>query len=269
MSQENQDVTSLYDFFYINSEKINSYLSQLDNAGLLKSVKRTSSKTDSEGADCSVGLKGILSMSGKDNFQMGEGLEKFFDLSQSIPLATIEVLNESGLIHVDIENAHYGQIVLLKGSIKIVDLGMLSALWEDMMKIYVKTQNQALGKNPKNKALPDEYRIPVKVLENMPPFISLKTVNKEEDYVSWSTLDYKYMIGNPFDFSLKHSRSIRGTWYVLGVLDAKPYDDLEDDFDYEDMIDSFGGMMKVLRDIAGRKEDEYGVSPIAIWRVIQ
>lgn len=269
MSQENQKETSLYDFFYINTEKIYSYLSQLDNAGLLRSVKRTSSKIDTEGADCSVGLKGILSMSGKDAFQMGEGLEKEFDLSQSIPLATIEVLHENGLIKTEIENANYGQIVLIKGSIKIIDFGVFTNIWEDMMKLHVKTENQAAGRNPKNKNLPDEYRIPVKMLENMPPFISLKTINGERGYTSWSTMDYKYMVGNPFDFSLKHSTSIKGEWYVLGVLDAKPNDDIEDDIEYGDMISGFSGMMEALRGLAGRQDDEYGVSPIAIWRIIK
>lgn len=269
MSENAPRETSLYDFFYINKEKICSYLSQLENAGLLQSIKHTSGKQSNEGAEASVGLKGLVGVSTRDSDQFSEGIEKIFDFSQAVPLSAIEALHTNGYINTDIENANYGQIVLLTGTIKLFDLSVFSTIWDDLMKEHIKQENIRNNVKPKDKSLPFEYKIASKILGAMPSFISLKTTSMAENYTAWSTLEHQYVVGNSFDFSLKHSHSIQGKWHVLGVLDAKPYDDAEYNSETDDMLDHFSVMMQAVRELAGRKEGEYGVTPIAIWRKVE
>ena len=71
------------------------------------------------------------------------------------------------------------------------------------------------------------------------------------------------------DLNFKHGEFLAGNWYVLGVLDALPFDDFTFETDPNEFRDGIVNMVKMIKTIVGRPSTAYGITPIAIFRVLK
>ncbi|MBS7815891.1 MULTISPECIES: DUF6414 family protein [Wohlfahrtiimonas] len=272
--QENDqhEKDSLYDFMYVDLGKLKSYCSQLDDLGLLNAITTSETTATNKTQKFGTGKNPFADLSSESKTTKNGSLTHTFDHMESLPFRTIEMMNAKNLISLDIENTNYGQIIYISGNAKMYDLSMLASSWENLMKMHEKNTNISKGIKPKKKDLSDEGKMIVNMLETMPPLMSFK-IKDENGNTVWAALEKQHLIGHSFGYALKHGAALRGKWNVLGILDAKPYNDNEDIGDYpdddNDMLSALNVMGVAVRTFMGRKESEFGITPIAIWRMLE
>lgn len=263
--------SSLYDFIYVDIGKLKSYCSQLDELGLLKSITTSESTTTNKTKRVGTGKNPVLDVSSESKSTENGSLTHTFDHMESLPFKAIEIMHAENLINYDIKNTNYGQIVCISGYAKLYDLTILSSSWESLMKIQEKNSNIARGINPKNKELSTESKMIVKMLDSMPPLMSFKIKDTDKN-TTWAALEMEHLIGSSFGYALKHGTALRGKWNILGILDATPHNsnvDLNDYPDDNDMLSALNGVSDAVRVFMGRTKDEFGITPIAIWRMLE
>lgn len=268
--QENDqhEKSSIYDFIYVDIGKLRSYYSQLDESGLLNTITTSTTNISDKIGKFGAGKNPIVELSSETKTSSANNLTQVFDHQESLSFKSIEVLNAAGLINRDISEAKYGQLVLTSGNAKMYDLSMLHSSWGDIVKSFAKTENSR-GKPQKAVISPEEKMI-IKMLESMDPLMSFKIKDSHEN-TSWAAMEPRHLIGDPFGYFLKHGTVLRGNWHVLGILEAIPLDSPIDDDAYpeDDILSSLADIGNAIRVLMGRKDDEYGITPIAIWRKLE
>jgi hypothetical protein len=270
---QNEATTNyLFDFVYLDRDKIGSYYAQLFNDGVLTSIKRSSSSQDTSVNSLGVGAPKLLIGGEMRNTEaVGEGLEQQFDTAWTIPLEVINELDRSGYIVPDLHAASLGQIVMFKGRIQIIDLRMVQELWEPILTMQAKNGQAAAKTQQARKAATmelEEAKQMIKVISKLPHTMQMRAFGPDAQL--WSTLNPSALTINNEDLAFKHGATIPGEWMVMGILDAKPDSDEEMSFP-ENIGEVEGGMLQLmvaLRFLFGRKLTDYGITPIAVFRPI-
>ncbi len=111
----------------------------------------------------------------------------------------------------------------------------------------------------------------VEVVEQLPHTLQLRIRSGQNS--CWGTLAPEQMTINPADLAFKHGAAIPGKWKVLGLLDAKPSNS---EIDYMMEVAHAQGpvmpgmlqMLMGLRQMFGRVDTDYGITPLAIYRTV-
>jgi hypothetical protein len=216
------------------------------------------------------GLPKVFTAEEYEHAATNESLERSFDAAWTLPLNVINGLDEMGLIKRDITQASYGQLVLIKGAIQLLDLRMLQELWDGLMKAIVGDlpASTAAHKRKKQEAEAEAKNM-VGIVSKLPHALQFKVFGENAN--TWSTLKPDHMIINPFDFAMKHGATISGEWFTLGVIDAKPTDveDLSRLIHANDIEQGMLTMLGQLRTLMGRSDSDYGITPVAVFRKIE
>jgi len=97
MAHDSQSTVSLYDYLYIDRERINALTAQLFSSGVLTSVKQSQSDADSDTNQVKFKIPFI-----EAGISSGEAIsraqERHFDSSWSLPLNLLDKLSETGRI---------------------------------------------------------------------------------------------------------------------------------------------------------------------------
>lgn len=266
----------LFDFIYLDRDRIASYYAQLFPDGVLTALKRTHGTSDKDGKAGSVGLPKVLGVTHEQAETVLTGLERNFDPAWTVPVQVINALAERGYVSEDISASGLGQVVLFTGRLQVIDLRMIQGLWEPIISVHNKQQLSSAKTNSERRAAQAEQanaKEISQILPKLPHMLQMRVFDNGTHL--WGTMDPAGMTINPADLTFKHGPSIGGTWRMLCVLDAKPETERSDD---EPMIlpTSLGeleaGMLKMtlgLRQQFGRPYGDYGVTPIAIFRAIK
>lgn len=104
------------------------------------------------------------------------------------------------------------------------------------------------------------------------PHALLMTLCSENELL-WSSLEEDHLKINSDDITLKHGANFAGTWHVLSILDAKPDYQIEQSATISTTSNNelFSGMTDMLtgiRQLLGRPENAYGITPLAIFRTV-
>lgn len=270
MAQDSQNTKYLFDFLYLDRDKLASYSAQLFENGSLTSIKSVSSIQNQVASKMHAGLPKIFGAEEHEQASTNESLERSFDAAWSLPLNVINALDANELINRDITKTTYGQLVMIKGTIQIIDLRLLQGLWDGMVKMMVGDLPTSTSAQRKKKQDSEaEARNIVSMISKLPHTLQFKVFN---EYASiWSTLKPEHMVINPFDFAMKHGATISGEWFALGVVDAKP-SDVEDIFSLPSASDlelGMLGMISQLKELMGRPKTDYGITPVAVFRKIE
>lgn len=128
MAQDLESENSIYDFIYVDHQRVALFLSQFDQSGrltgLTRSVREVHQRTVSAGVDKLVVAKRESESSAT------EEMRREFDPQWVLPLTLLDALEDQQLIHRDISTAALGQFVLCSGSLSIVDFAILKSLLE-------------------------------------------------------------------------------------------------------------------------------------------
>ncbi|MBR7747428.1 DUF6414 family protein [Undibacterium baiyunense] len=270
--QNSQNVESIFNFLYIDQLRLSHIYAQLSNDGLISSSKKTQRHSDKDvfkgGASIGV-LKGdYTGESGAES-----GIEHQIDTSYSRPSDVLNSLWENGFLEEKIKNADLGSMVLVNGSLTLMDFSMLKEMWPAILEMNIK--NEAELKSPKDrKAFTDNARRDSKMILELVkhvPHLIQGSIKTEDDIQCWYTLKPDSMLISSGDLMLKHGGKIQGNWYVMGVLDAKPdANNSAIDLSQIGSVAAHLDPMKAgIRQSLGRPINQYGITPILILSVIR
>nr|VFJ88522.1 MAG: hypothetical protein BECKLFY1418B_GA0070995_101051 [Candidatus Kentron sp. LFY] len=133
--QDRQEKDSVFDFLYHDVDRINSFLSQFNDAGYLQGLTEQKSFSSGESSGTSGhGKADVLIAKGGGNIHRdryhkgGEFSEKSYNPLWSNSLTLLDYLTERNMIVRELENAAIGQFVLLSGSLKIFDASIFKRI---------------------------------------------------------------------------------------------------------------------------------------------
>ncbi|WP_446469229.1 DUF6414 family protein [Xenorhabdus stockiae] len=294
MAQDSQGTGSLYDFLYLDKDRIYSIIAQLNGNGVLKTLKQTNGEKNSDTSELDMtGEANAMLLKAKGNAkkklteELHDSLELTHDTTWSIPLQLLDLLAQGNHITFGTHNSRLGSLSLLGGCIKVFDVATLKQalpLFAQFMQSQeirdpsIKNKNK---KKSKNKVNSDDIEIvPNVTFGVMNNFLSIVPDSLLIDFYedtgneSWIMLNKNNLTINASDLFLKYGTSIPGKWYVLGIIDALPdhladENEVEFDDDEHELRAALSTMTEELRVAFGRKPRKYGVTPLIIFRQIQ
>ncbi|MGP1571861.1 MAG: DUF6414 family protein [Moraxella sp.] len=283
MTENSPNIKSLYDFFYLDNTKIEYLYAQLNGSGTLTQLKKTYKKTDAHLMEATVGIPTVTGGKIGSQNTADTSSEQQYDTKAIMPRDIIDRLDELGFIGRDLVADNLGRLILLKGHLSVVDVDMFKQLIQPALNFYINDLNHQIkaSSGPVKQALQSELadikRIKndmIELIKGVPfaiqgRFLSKTKTNQEDYHNVWMTLNRDELIGDTNDLNFKHGLFVSGEWYLLGVLDALPYDD----FSYQYNSNQFNGMIEhiitSLKEAAGRPKESFGITPIAIFRNIE
>jgi hypothetical protein len=283
---------SVFDILYADTRRLSSLLSQFSDDGLVTEVVRGAEEATS--TQIGISVKVVKA----DGTELGKSsvLTKI-DPQWLLPLLFLDAAQQ--MIQRDIEAAPIGSLVLSQGKLIVTDLAMLKEMWKSetarqymLQKAVVDEEaglnrqaRRAAGKKGHGKEVTDA-ELAFELLPLLPHSPQINII--DGDRTVWASVDERYMNGSASDVMLKHGVKVAGSWSMVSILDARPFEmrDDEDEYDDHDDILSFSerlaiGMMtdnlwKVANELAaparqalGRPLLSYGVTPLIIFREIE
>lgn len=267
-AQEAPEGESLFDFLYLDRARLASYAAQLFADGSLTQIKRVASKGDNQSKNLTGGVPGIAKGTMISGETLSDTIERHFDATWAAPLELFKELNERGYVRAFGADASIGQLVLFAGRIQILDLRMLQKMWKPVMQLL--SMDQPSNTKQQQSVKRDQEKMQGKIAElaeSLPHIIQLRGFNK--DHQVWSTLQPDALTANVSDLVFKYGPSIDGEWRILGVLDAKPFDESQEIEFPVGLGDLELGVMQFaiqLKQLMGRHAIDYGITPLAIYR---
>jgi len=270
MAQDSPSTKFLYDFVYLDRDRLASLSAQIFKNGTLIGIKTEEKTRDHIGSDMAAGLKPFFSAVEKEQLTNLRGVERQFDAGWALPLNVLHRLNELGYIKKALPEAAIGDLVLMTGAINLIDLGIMKDLWEPIVEIQQANAALATKAVAKPRVASHEKHISkqiVAILKALPHSIQLRVFDGSDQ--AWASLRREYLTVNPEDFPLKHGPSIQGDWHCLAILDGKPNgadEELNTPNGASDVEQVMWEMSLQLRVLFGRRMHDYGLTPIAIFR---
>ncbi|GAA5786146.1 hypothetical protein YWS52_24690 [Chitiniphilus shinanonensis] len=270
MGQNSPNTEFLFDFVYLDRDKLSSYSAQLFADGVLTGTKSSHQSTEHSGSKFDAGVKGLISAGGSDGESIAKSLERHFDASWTLPINVLNALDENGMIRRSLDNARIGNLVLIKGNVQFVDLRMIQEIWGPIMNLGSASDKKCItAAQRRHKAEEDKSTTAlVQILSKLPHTLQMRLFGFGGQI--WASLKHGNMVVNPDDFAFKHGSCIPGKWYCLGILDALPDNDEQPNIPngMSQIESAMLDMLEVLKDQFGRRSGDYGVSPIAIFRKV-
>ncbi|WP_298376349.1 hypothetical protein [Azospirillum sp.] len=289
MEQDLPNINSIYDFIYIDSKRIASYISQLDPNGFATGLKSSASASSVLGAG---GKADVYVTSGSINTSKTktEGVERHFDTSLTLPITVMDRLDELGFIYRDVKQTPIGHIFLAKGYMQMFDIRMMQEMWGGVLDLFrLQERAQALEQEAQNlnrngrknirkyegkTVLPqnelDQGKIIAELLKKIPHSLQLNYLS-ENGAMLWSTLNPANMVISSDDFSLKHGTMIPGEWHMLGIMDSyflpQPAS-LWSELPMSEVARHMIPILDAVRQQFGRPEYSLAVTPLAIFRSV-
>lgn len=299
------EVDSVFDFLFHDSRRIGSFLAQFDENGLLTGLRQTDSATKGtrRGFKVELGASTPITGGGNIGFERGPGesgaqaMERAYDPFWANAREFLDALEARNMIQRDIKSARIGQFVLVSGSLIISDLKMLQAIWPLPMvqKAMVAgaaeaanrgesatdgNRQQRLAQAAKDrksapKGVPDEIKMVMELLPHLPHSGQFHLVGDE--FAVWAPASEDSLVGSMSDLLLKHGAKIGGTWNMLGILDALPYEE-DQNLTLMEMLQvglMSDGIAKIsmelpplIRLALGRPVLSYGMTPLLVFREV-
>jgi len=211
-----------------------------------------------------------------------EASERVYDPLWTNALTLLDFLHERNLLKRDLGRAGIGQFILTGGSLSIVDLSIMKSIFSNSL-LKRTLLNQAAsatttGNRAERRAKPDhqaqkpssELEVGMELLSSYPMTVqsTIKTANGE---TVWCTLKSECMVVSSGDLLLQHGLKLVGEWNLVGILDAKPDEPsvgLLDQSGFNPMLAALGFLAPVVRQVMGRPNETFGITPLMIFRSV-
>lgn len=271
--RDSQTGKFLVDFLYADRPRLAVLAAQLFDDGHLTALKKSSQTGVDSLMKVNGGIPGIAGGETSSTDKVQESIERQFDATWAAPLNVLRELNALGYLDADVEHALLGQVVLVAGAIQVIDLRLIQKMWRPIMTQESAKAIASAAKADRAKAHKEAKETAglVEIVEQLPHTLQFRI--RSGGTACWGTLDPDQMTINPSDLAFKHGASIPGNWKVLGLLDAKPSNSVVDYM--TEAVHTQGavisGMLQILmnlRQMLGRSDSDYGVTPLAIYRTV-
>lgn len=295
--REEQTKASVYDFIYYDSRRIGSFLAQFENAGHLQQIIQKEAVEQNESAGFKMNVGGGATIAGTGGqgsvgFEKSPGAsgseasERVYDPLWSNARGFLDYLAENGLINEDLVKANIGQFVLCSGTVQMVDLKLLSKVWElkAVKKLINSGANQDLNRHQRRaqkktgtSSNNDDTELFFDMMKVLPHTTQLRLKTDSNDNV-WCSLIEENLSMSTSDMVLKHGISLSGTWHLLGVLDAQPQSQLNNEqFKSDEVFDESGEglgsamfslIAPIAQNILGKPAGSFGLTPLLMFRSV-
>lgn len=284
---------SVFDFIYVDQQRISLLISQLSDFGEVTSISEekdaghASEKYDEFSTSANAVLaSGRGTIGNKVYAHSDRSIQRTYDSRWLNALNFLDEAEHRSLINRELRNARIGEVVLAKGPLRIRDFSSLSEIWhkpsmKKSMEVGLDAElpsNRSERRKPgrKNSAsskskMPTDLEIFLDLVDVL-PHTTQAIVGREN--LAWGLLKDEGLIGSPSDFALKFGSSIPGEWAMIGVLEAFPGeskspDDILQTTQLDQVCDAlFMHLEPVTRQLLGRPAQAYGLTPLMIMRQV-
>lgn len=274
--------------------------------GLTRGEYAERSKADSGTIEASGGLPSVFSGGGSHTHDAGAATSRessrTYDPLWTNALTLLDYLDERHLINRDIGNARLGQFVLGAGDLDIRDLRLIqkamalpsmqaqiAASSAPVQPSFHKSKSKGRQHSPTSTQPAQNQQFGTEFLALLPHSVQVQL--HAENFELWCTLNEDGLVVSSSDLFLKHGVRVPGEWHVLGVLDALPSATGDEDptqvyaeaqsslpgenFDSIITIATRGmgglidGIVPFTRLLLGRRDSQFGITPLLIFRKIR
>lgn len=268
-----QTTKSIYDFIYLDLDRIHSYYAQLMD-GIPNQRTSSSREQKTFAHKATAGPRDIVHYEGRQEDSREESLEQLMDMHHVLPRDMINLLDEHKLISKKLAANNLGRLVMIQGLINFADFETLSKN-SDLAIDYARVDGAVFS--------PEEEKNVtslIKIIESYPIGVqATMQVKSATTQHAWMALDKKYLTSAHLVSALKHEILSSEEFMVLGILDAIPnkfVDDSEDLNGFKDNLinakpffEALFAMSGAYKDIIGRPDEYYGITPVSIFRVMK
>lgn len=271
MAQSLPNTELLFDFLYVDTDRIKSYYAQLTGFGSLSSLKMSDNTVMTQLKEATVGVPTVTGGKLSHTKMMTNTGERSYDPTPSMPTDVINRLDELGFIKRELSRDNLGNLVLLSGKLGISDISLLKDTIDIILGQAAEEKAQA-EPNPKKRKQIYEQEVKdnkyiAEFLKHIPYSLEARLILGNDEV--WMTLNRDEIIGNAYEINFKHGDFLLGDYYVLGILDAMPNDDYSNHQHQNEFRVAMSTMLQELKALMGRPNTCYGVTPIAIFRAIK
>lgn len=283
---------SVYDFIYVDRDRISLLLSQLNNFGEITSISEGKEAGRSSGKSEDFEMSGdvvVASGSGKlgnsSSAHHGKSIERTYDPRWVNALNFLDEASDRGLIKRDLKNARIGEVVIVQGPLKIRDFGSLKDIWKlpSVKKAMEAGSAQEPAGNRQKRRKASKQNTEHKKSNNpdLDMFLELIDILPHTTHAivgvadaAWGLLKAEGLLGSSSDFALKFGGSIPGHWAMVGLLEGLPGEsevpaDILNTTHLEQVGDAlFMHLEPITRQLLGRPSSAYGVTPLIIMREV-
>lgn len=270
--------TALVDLLYVDAIRIRSYLSQLQEFGVLDELVRSGEESSGEKRRFS-GKAGIslIEAGGENEFVNEEGSkeERRYDVRHTLPLAFLRLLKVHKLLKENVEEARIGEIITSSGTLSILETTLQHRIYgeESLRDIFLERSEKRFAEEG-NEWSKESALVVMKMIEALPS--QVHAILATENYAIWSSLRPESMTTPASELNMKYGVTLDGSWKVLGIKDASPSKSPERDQKnaenlariYQDakLVGEAINLITGLRGYMGRPYSAYGITPIMIYR---
>jgi len=289
--REAEQSASIFDFIYVDQQRINTFLSQFNEFGELtnivhgKAAQRGKGDASTIKAEANaVVAKGGADYAASTTAGYSENSQKTYDPRWVNTLSFLDQIDDRGLLKRGVENAGFGDLVLIQGPLSITDYGTLEKIWSmpafrtaaEAGTVFEPTPNRAERRKDKSQPKPKKSGNPdldmfFELAKVLPHTIQLK-IGKNP--TAWGVLSQDGLVAAASDFALKFGGTIQGDWVAVGILDAEPDSVInpEVQFGLTDLDQVAPAILShlgpIVRQLLGRPSEAYGITPLAIFREV-
>jgi hypothetical protein len=272
---------SVLDFLYYDSRRVGQFISQFGDFGLLQQIETTESRTEGVADKARIGARiGPQALSfnlGAEKSSETSGADSSkhtFDPFWTTPLRFLEYLEKRGLTRRNLRSARIGQLLLVRGRITILDMGLLKSLWK-IPEAKENALKSAIMGNPGGEpnAIERSVNVFFQMVEHLPHAVQC-ILDIQNDLRAWALLQEDFIAGSSSDLALRYGLGIDGQWSIVGIVDALPADQEESQLTLKAATtavigNAIGGEIAQVAEIArkmGRPADAFGLTPLLIFR---
>ena len=282
--QEKED--SVFDFLYVDAQRIAVFLAQVDENGHLTGLSKTVSTTSNKGGTWNAQIA-------KRDFSDSEqsSIHKQFDPRWIAPLNFLA--EAQSMMKRDLEAARIGDLVLTSGELSMFDMSLLEKAWKlDFVKKAVvssmgeqtqsvirgrsRSERRRAGKLQESASAQKDAEAGLEFMGILPHLIQATIANG--DHTVWCILREESLTTPANEIFLKHGVAVSGTWHIVGMIDALPDYESDEISRYNQIVaaNRLGGMSAAfashivipVKTALGRPKEAFGITPILIFRQI-
>lgn len=291
MVQEPIKAGSVFDFVYIDFQRVSLLISQFNDFGELSSVSESKSAGRGSEKSDSYEVAGSISVaSGKSNFEnstnshFDKAISRTYDPKWINAVNFLDEAEARGFINRDIASARMGEVVMISGAIKITDYGALREIWKkpSMVKAMKagatplqsgnrQERRKNAHKGPETATTQEGLEIFLDIIDVLPHTVQC---TMGENPKGWGLLRPEGLVGSATDFALKFGGNIPGDWSMIGILEALPDTTflppgIIQTHELEEIGPAFFAHLEpITRQLLGRPKIAFGLTPLIILREV-
>lgn len=263
----------LYDFLFIDQERVRSLYAQLFD-GLHEAMESMVGKTASKGTKEQVGGDPFGHAAYERCEDVAQSKSERFSPHDLLLRDVIGGLSERGLISHEPDKAPVGSIVLLNGTLTILDVGIMDAFF-DLLPVMATAHNDSvLGSVPKaqRKAVRKEHERSVRdgmaminaFTKIMPKIVQFILADPQVN--AWGAVQQENMRAQIGSILVQQGPTLSGEWHVLGIVDSDASTRPSIEHNLPDVYQGIRQSLASVQSLFSRPAGDICITPLLIFR---